>query len=155
MKKTVLILLCVILLVCSLTGCSSKTPVTAELFVETMEASGFTTADVTAETETNGLATAVIVAIADGEKYQIEFYQLTDSNTAEAVFRNNKQIFDNEHHTKTLSTELSANNYNYCGFNADGNFHMIARVDSTMLYCEADKAYKDEIVSLVEQLGYK
>lgn len=155
MKRTklLLLMLCVGVLLCTLTACGSKTPQTVSGFTDVMEAAGFDVQDVTATTNTNGLATAVLVAA--GEHYQLEFYKLTDSETGEGVFYNNKQLFTDEHAVQTLSNEVTLGNYNYYAFNADGNFHMIARIEDTMLYCEAAKEYKDEIVELVKALGYK
>lgn len=157
MKKVKLIafLMCVMMAACVLTGCAEKTPATEDGFTEIMQDAGFTVTDVTEETETNGLATAVIVAVSEDEGYQIEFWKLTDSETGEGVFYNNYNIFNEEHSVKTMSTETMLGNYNYYAFTADGDFHMISRIDDTMLYCEADKEYKEEIVDLVKALGYK
>lgn len=151
-KRVVLFLFCIAIL-CSLIGCSSKTAQTVEGFTDFMETAGFEVTDATADTETNALASAVIIALC--ENYQIEFYQLIDNETGKAVFYNNKSIFDKEHSIKTMSVQSSFGNYDYYAFTADGNFHIIARIDSTMLYCEADKEYKDEIVKYVKELGYK
>lgn len=153
MRKCAALAACVLLLAGALCGCSSKTAITAADFTQTMETEGFTVMDVTAETETNDLATAVLIAA--NQNYQIEFYVLTDADTGEGVFYNNRQLFDDDHSVKTLSSEVSSDNANYYAFNADGNFHMISRVDNTMLWCEADQTYREEIVALVEKLGYK
>ncbi len=146
-------LITAVMMICSLCGCSSKTAIDAETFTKTLEAESFTVADVTNDTEINGLATSVLFA--SNENYQIEFYVLTDNDTGEGVFNNNRQLFDDEHSVKTMSSEITSGNYNYYAFNADGDFHMIARVDNTILWCEAEKTYKDEIVDLVKKLGYK
>lgn len=153
LTKALAFVLCLGMILCFMTACSSKTPQTVSGFTEVMEAADFEVQDVTSDTETNGLATAVLVAV--GENYQIEFFELTDSETGEGVFYNNKQIFTDEHSVQTMSSEVTSGNYNYYAFNADGNFHMIARIDNTMLYCEAAKEYKDEIVEFVKTLGYK
>ena len=50
-------MLCLLTIVCCLTGCSQKTAQTAAGFTEFMEASGFEVQDVTEDIETNGLAT--------------------------------------------------------------------------------------------------
>ena len=152
-NKIVVALVSIVVLMCALCGCSAKTAIDAETFSKTMETENFTVTDVTNDTETNGLATSVLIAANDN--YQIEFYVLTDNDTGEGVFYNNQNLFDEEHSAKTISSEVSSGNYNYYAFNADGNFHMIVRVDNTMLWCEADKTYKDEIVDLVKKLGYK
>ncbi len=151
--KIAIVLISAVMLMCIMCGCSSKTAIDAETFTKTMESESFIITDVTNDTETNGLATSVLIAA--NENYKIEFYVLTDNDTGEGVFYNNKQLFDDEHSVKTMSSEFTTGNYNYYAFNADGNFHMIARVDNTMLWCEAEKTYKDEIVDLIEKLGYK
>ena len=153
LTKVIILVLCFGMLLCVMTACSSKTPQTVSGFTEVMEAAGFEVQDVTADTETNDLATAVLVAV--GENFQIEFYELIDSETGEGVFYNNKQLFTDEHSVKSMSSEVTSGNYDYYAFNANGNFHMIARVDNTMLWCEAAKEYKSEIVELVKSLGYK
>ena len=153
LTKAIALVLCLGMLLCVMTACSSKTPQTVSGFTEVMEAASFEVQDVTADKETNDLATAVLVAV--GENFQIEFYELIDSETGEGVFYNNKKLFTDEHSVTTMSSEVTSGNYNYFAFNADGNFHMIARVDNTMLWCEAAKEYKDEIVEFVKTLGYK
>ncbi len=153
LTRVIAFALCFGMILCFMTACSSKTPQTVSGFTEVMETADFEVQDVTADTETNGLATTVLIAV--GENYQIEFYELTDSETGEGVFYNNKQLFTDEHSVTTMSSEVTSGNYDYYAFNADGNFHMIARVDNTMLWCEAAKEYKDEIVELVKTLGYK
>ena len=153
--KLFALLLCVTLLASALTGCGSRTPVTKEVFTQTMENAGFTVMDVTETTQTNGLATGVLIAMNEKDGYQIELWELVDEETGEGVFYNNKNSFEVEHSSKTMSMSVTAGNYNYFAFTADGNFHMIARIANTMLYCEADKAYKDDIVDLAKQLGYK
>lgn len=153
LTKAIALVLCFGMLLCVMTACSSKTPQTVSGFTKVLEAAGFEVQDVTADTETNDLATAVLVAV--GENFQIEFYELVDSETGEGVFYNNKKLFADEHSVTTMSSEVTSGNYNYYAFNADDNFHMIARVENTMLWCEAAKEYKSEIIELVKTLGYK
>ena len=147
------IIISLAMMICLMTACGSKTPQTDIGFTRVMESAGLEVQNVTTDTETNSLATLVLIAV--GENYQIEFYEFSDSETGEAVFYNNKQIFEDEHSFKTMSSETASGNYNYFAFNADGNFHMISRIDNTMLYCEAAKEYKSEIIDLVKTLGYK
>ena len=136
-----------------LTGCGSKTAQTVDGFIQVMEDAGFEVEDVTAEMGTNDLATSVIIAV--GENYQIEFLELVDSETGKGVFNGNKAVSEDEHSVKSLILEVSSSNYNYYAFNADGEFHMIARIDNTMIYCVADKEFRSEIVNLAKTLGYK
>ena len=155
MKKTKIIFLAafICLALLAITSCSKKTPQTTKGFTDIMEEAGFEVLDITEMYSDRGPVSSVIIA--RNENYQIDFYKLTDNNTAIGVFSNNKQIFDDEHSSKTFSTSVSSGNYDYYAFNAEGYFHMIARVDDTMLFCEAKEEYKDEILELVKKLGYK
>ena len=151
--KLVSLVLCAVLMAGLLTGCSSRTPATVKTFQMHMEAAGFTVEDVTAVTETNGLADAILVAV--GEDYQIEFWDLVGTNAGQTVFRATRNSLSAEHPAKFMEVEITSNAYSYFAFNADGNFHVIARVEDTMLLCEAEKEHKDEIVDILKQLGYK
>ena len=142
-----------VLLTAALTGCGSKTAQTTDGFTKIMEDAGFEVADVTSQTEMDDLITSILIAT--GDYYQMEFYVLVDNETCEDIFDQEMKTFDDEHSVKTLSVKHSTNNYNYYAFNSDGDFHMIARIDNTMLYCVADKKYKSEIVELLKTLGYK
>ena len=109
--KVTTIMICLAPMMCFLTACGNKTPQTVSGFSKVMEDAGFEIQDLTDDTETKDLATSVIVAV--GENYQIEFYELVDSETGKGVFYNNKQIFNDEHSFKTMSSEVTAGNYNY------------------------------------------
>lgn len=63
LTKALAFVLCLGMVLCFMTACSSKTPQTVSGFTEVMEAADFEVQDVTADTETNGLATAVLVAV--------------------------------------------------------------------------------------------
>ena len=152
-KRILISILCVVTIICCLTGCSPKTAQTVSGFTEFMEAAGFEVQNVTANTETNGLTTAVLIAAC--ENYQIEFSVLKDSETGEFVFTMAKNLFDEEYSVKTMSLKVEIGDYNYYSFTADGNFHMITRIENTMIWCVADKAYKEEIVDCIKALGYR
>jgi len=153
MKKFISLTLSLLIISLLFSACAPKNPISADSFITQMESEGFTVIDVTSSTETNGNATKVLIA--KKGNYQIEFYQLINKEIGEAVFETNKRIFDEEHSFKTLSLSVSISNHNYYAFNADEDFHMISQIDDTMLYCDASVAYRDEIISIVEKLGYK
>jgi len=153
--KIIVFFLCITMITVSFVGCSSKMPITSNQFSQTMIAANFTVENVTARTQTNGLATSVIVAVKDDGSYQIEFWELTDGEVGKNVYNNNKKQLSKEHSSKAVLSEFNLGNYNYYAFTADGNFHMVTRIDNTMLYCEVDKEYKEEIIDFAEQLGYK
>ncbi len=154
MKKAISFILLVAMLTIILSGCGgSRTPLSTDEFTQIMETVGFDVQDVTADTDTNGLGNAVLIAV--GENYQIEFYELVDSETGEQLFGYEKAIFDEAESVKVLSTEMNVNNYNYYAFTGGDTFYLIARIDNTLIYCVASNEYKSEIVDHIKALGYK
>ena len=151
--KKIRIGLILLLMLGLLSGCKGKTPLSPEGFTVIMEEAGFAVEDVTSARETDGLATTLLVA--EGEHYGMEFYQLTDEATAQALFFSGKNVFEEEHRTQSVSVSLTMPHYNYYAFNAEGDFHLIARVADTMIYCTAEKEYRSEIQDLVKKMGYK
>lgn len=152
LTKLALAALVCVLLLSALTGCGAKTAQTADGFTQVMKDAGFDVENATAELGTDDV-TSILFAV--GKNYQIEYYAFADNETCEDFFSYTMEEFDEEFTTKSFSSKITLNNYKYYAFNADGEFHMIVRVDNTMLCCIADKAYKSEIVELVKTLGYK
>ena len=150
-KVTLAVFACALLL-SAFTGCGAKTAQSADGFTQIMEDAGFDVADMTAELGTDEI-TSILFAV--GTNYQMEYYAFNDSESCADCFYFNKEEFDEEFSVKSFSSEITLNTYNYYAFNADGDFHMIARVDNTLLICVADKAYKSEITDLLKTLGYK
>ena len=156
MKPTLTKLTCTVfacaLLLSILTGCGAKTAQTADGFTKIVEDAGLEVEDVTAELGTDDISS---VLFAVGGNYQMDYYAFADDETCADFFYVIMEEFDEEFSSKSFSSKITMNNYNYYAFNADGDFHMLARVDNTLLLCVADKAYKSEIVDLVKTLGYK
>ena len=146
-------MLAVLLLLTLLTGCGDKTPQTAEGFTEIMEAADFIVQDVAADTETGGTVTTLLIA--EGENYELQFGEFTDSESCKEIYNQSRQAFNEENPVRTMSLETSMGNYNYYAFTAGGEFHLVARIDNTMLYCVADVAYRSEIIDFAETLGYR
>ena len=151
--RTVSLVLCVVLLAALLTGCSSRTAATPDSFQAVMEAAGFTVENATETIARNDVANVILVASKDN--YGIEFWNLNDAETAQMVFRIVSASLSGEHSVKFMEIKTTANAYGYYAFTANGNFHVIARIDNTMLLCEAEKEHKSEILDIIKQLGYK
>lgn len=147
-RKLITLGCCLLLVLCIFAGCSKKTPQTAQGFTDIMEKAGFTVEPI----QHDGISCTPEALVASNDNYQLEFYNIND---AEHVFSSLKRQFDDAHSTRNLSLSVSTNTYDYYCFNAGGEFHMIARIENTLLYCEADAQYRDEIVDLVKELGYK
>lgn len=152
MKQKLILVLAVALTVClALVGCSEKTALSADAFSEAMEEEGFTVVDVSDTTE--GDAEKVLVAV--GDEYQIEYFSFEDEELAEAVFETNREIVEDKDFSSSSHVSKSGPNYNYFSLTGDGEFFIVAQVEDTMIYCNADKDCKEEVEELLEELGYK
>ena len=149
-KITVIVMM--VMMLVGLTACSKKTAISVEEFNDTLESKGYTIEDATGQLAPDSI-TAISLALSDN--YQIEFYEFVDDRTATAVFQENKIIFERAADSGA-SAEITKNlmNYNYYSASTSSTFYMLAKIDNTMLYVEADVAYKDEIVEIVKELGY-
>lgn len=155
--RVVLLLICITLIACCLTGCFSKTAQTEADFGKIMREAGFEIKVMTGNSNSNGMANnyAKSILVAENDNYEIEFYCFKGAETAKSVFDNCRSQFDNQHPTNRATSKVNQGNYNYYAITADGEFHMISRVDDTILRCEADKEYKKEIIGYAKELGYK
>ncbi|MBQ2972659.1 MAG: hypothetical protein IJE16_08990 [Ruminococcus sp.] len=151
-KKLSLVLV-IILLILSLFGCGAKEAKTPEEFKSFMEGKGFTVVDSTLFAQDIIKADTVLTAL--GDNYEIDYYELSTQTGASSLFELNKEAFENEETAVNLTTHLSSDNFDYYSLVSDTGFHMTARVDNTVVYCYTDAEYKDEIVELITELGYK
>lgn len=151
MKKTISILLS-LLMVLGLTACGeSKAPITAEKFISQMKERGFAITDAT-DQFAEGITESV--TIASNDKYQIEFYVLPSKEQAASVFANNKEAF--EALAEGISSHVSKNigGYNYFSLTTSEGYFLIARIDNTFLYAAVMPENKKDVTEVVQLLGY-
>lgn len=156
MKKVSAIVLAVVMVLSlfCLTGCSPKVSLTAEDFKTTMEAKGFTVKDVSEQVAENPQITKAYVAISGDEQYQIEFYETDTAETAQRLYAGNKVIFEESASGASSNSSASAANYNSFKMTADGYYKVLSRIDNTLIYVNAPKEYKDEIKTVLDEIGY-
>ncbi|MDO4749127.1 MAG: hypothetical protein Q4A12_08145 [Eubacteriales bacterium] len=143
----------IFIMIVLLTACGNKTPKTADEFTSFMESKGFTVADSTLFAQTIITADTVLTALNDN--YEIDFYVLSSDTGASSLFELNKSAFESDGSTVSETTNISSDNYNYYDNISDTGFRLTARVDNTVLYCYTDAEYKDEIIDIITELGYK
>ncbi len=152
-KKLISVIL-LILIALTFGACGQeRVPQSVEGFQSLMTEAGYELYDATLTTDTGSKANSVLLAL--DENYTIEYYNFIDDATAEYSFNSNKEIFENENTTKVMVKELSFNDYDYYSYSSTDNFYMVSRINNTMLYCVADKEYREDIVEVAEMLGYK
>ncbi len=151
--KKLLIAVSVVILTITLVACSTKTPLTVEGFTDIMESEGFSVSDATVFSQTVVIADTVMVAMND--YYSIEFYDIDCNKTAYEFFELNKDAFENEDAVPTSTTEQNSSNFDYYDMTSDTGFHLVSRIDNTVVYCYTDEEYKDDVLKLVDTLGYR
>ncbi len=116
-----------------------------------MEENDFTVVDSTLFAQTAVTANTVLSALNDN--YQIEFYDIDCDATAKQFYQLNKTAFEQDT-TAVTTSEKNSDNYDSYYMVTDTDFCLTSRIDNTVIYCYTDVEYKDEILKLVEDLGY-
>lgn len=135
------------------TGCT-KTSTTTDAFKTLTEESGLITADATAQFAEYDFVKEVTLAISEDQSYQFEFYVLSDQERAKAFFEDNKNLF--EESLTGIYSQSSVTGKNYAQYSAttDTEYKFIEYIDTTVLYINVDKAYKNEAEDFIKGLGY-
>ena len=144
------LLLAIVLLVSACTV--FKSAKSAEDFTEYFKEAGFKVYDITARAESNGKASSVLVATNDS--YQLEFYVMKDTETAENAFSQNKKVFTEKKPLQDLTTTIDSRNYNFYSTTDSGMFYVISRVKDTILYGTISAECRDEVKQLIGDFGY-
>ncbi|MBP3799703.1 MAG: hypothetical protein ILA19_01850 [Bacilli bacterium] len=144
------VLLCTIIVV---TGCSKKV-ITAENFKNTMDSKGYNVVDVTDQFASQGTMKKGYVALQKESKYQVEFFELETEVAAESMFETNKKRFEEMKGSSSAETSVDGSNYSKYTLSTGGKFKVVTRVENTLLYLDVDKEYKDEVGTIIDNLGY-
>lgn len=147
-------LLCVMALI-GFTGCGkNKNAISADEFCTKIENKGFLTTDSTAQYASSKEITESYIAISKDYSYQIEFVVLDSTSAAQSMFSKNKSIFESEKGSSNLTSSKELANYSKYTLKTNGKYKVVSRIDNTLIYINADAEYKDEIDSILDELGY-
>ena len=156
-KKTIFIILGVILalvIVGFIFFNKTKTPISEENFINSMETKGYIITDVKDQFANVDEIDKAYIATSSDSSYQIEFYILADESSAISMFNRNKQIFEDS--KSNVSGETSVTKKNSAKFTLSTNnmLKVVSRIDNTLIYLDVDKDKSDEIKPLLKELGY-
>ena len=135
-----------------ITGCSKKA-ITAEQFKEKMENKGYKIYDVTSQYESQISIKKGYVASKDN-KYQIEFYELNNKSAATYMYKNNKEIFEDNKGSDSIVTDVNLPSYSKYNSTTNGKYRVLCQVKNTFLYVEVSKKYKEDVKDIEDYLGY-
>ena len=151
--KNIKLLLISIFMILMLTGCTEKTAITTKEFVSHAHAYTYEPYNIIEQySQFEHIKEATLVRGREG--WQIEYYVLTDSNSADSMFITNKNKFEKSKGNTSKSVNTSGTNYNTYMLETNGTYKYISRVDNTLLYVDENIDYKNEIKEFIEELGY-
>lgn len=152
-KKLILVITCLsFIFLC--TGCGNKTALNYENFKSKMEEKNFVIQDATSQMSDYNYINKVYIAIDSSNSYQIEFYELLDSDYASGFYNNNKNIFEQNKSSSAIETSISSGNNAKYTLTTNGKYKVVSRIDNTVIYVNADDTYKTEIKDILKELGY-
>lgn len=137
-----------------LTSCS-KTPSDADAFRALAEKKGYNVYDVTAQyINAPQIKKAIVVAPKD-KSFQIEFYIITDRNSAKELFQAQSEVMDGAVGKSWSGDVSNGNNYAKRTVNTDEQFMVLSYIENTMLYVPlTDKEYKKSVETFISEFKY-
>lgn len=134
------------------TGCTKKVELSAEEFKSRMEKDGYTVQEATSQFSQYDYIKKVYIAQNKDKTYQIEFYAMSNEESAESFYAHNKSVFENV--SSASRTTVNLGNYSKYSQTGGGMYSVISRIGKTAIYVNANKDYKDEIKSVLDKLDY-
>jgi len=154
-KKNLSIAMVVVLGVCLLllTGCFTKTALTAESFEELMKAEGYVVSNLTDQYE-EGLVKNVLVAMDTTNDYQIEFFEQNSDADARVSFNMNVETMEENKGSMSSSTSFTGQNYEKQTMFSNGEYWVVSRIDNTVVFAHVSENNKDLAKAIIEKIGY-
>ena len=131
-----------------------KESITSEEFKSIMESKGYKIVEITSQYAQYGYIEKAYIATTNDRKYQIEFYTLSNDESAIYFYNTNKTIFENSKQGVTSETNAELKNYSKYTLNNNGKYNVISRINNTAIYINEDEQYKDIIKDLLKEIGY-
>ena len=156
MNKRILILPLLLIMLFTFTACKKeeeKKPISGDSFKLVAEGDKYTTKDVTKNFKSDSGITEAIVAAVENQ-YQVEFYTLKDSKTAQKMYDRNKKRFENIKSSLDKAEVTETDNNSEYKISTNGRYMLLNKIDNTLIYANVEDKYKDSVTTLIKQLGY-
>lgn len=151
-KKKALIILCAAAVLFFISGCGNKTAITADDFKSKMEEKGFTVTDMTSQSNTEKLSSALL-AQSEDNSYQIQFLVLDSEDTSVSTYNNAAESIKSQTNAN-VKTETTTNHTAHIKYVTSEKIYDMSRIDNTILYSVASADKQDEVENIFEELGY-
>ncbi len=133
----------------------SKEAISVEKFKSVMEGKEFLVLDAKQSqfASVNYIKSANIAAKKD-RSYQLEFYELTSDSDAISFYNNNLNIFKSYYTNGSSEANVNTKNTSKYTLNTSDKYRVLSRIGNTVLYVSVDAKYKDDVNSIIKDLGY-
>ena len=152
-KGLMLSTLCFVVLF-MVTGCGNKVAISSSDFKTKMEKKGYTVDDVTSQFDGYDYLSKVYIALSSDSAYQIEFYELSDVDSASILFDNSKAAFENSKSSDSPEDSVDLENHEKYTLTTNGQFKVVSRIDNTVIYLDVPDTYKSSVEGVLKDLGY-
>lgn len=147
--SSVIHVLLIIALAISLTACQSKEPVTAEFFIEKVEALGYQALDVTDQYDESSHVLKVVNV--EYGSIHIDFVEIDGTDNATGVFNTNKTTVESY---KGSTSSVSTGKYDKYTMKTSEKYYIVERVGTTVIYAYCDKSESESLDNIIKELGY-
>lgn len=156
-KLTLAAIAMILTIALCLTGCSSRTALTADSFSEAITAAGYTVTDVTEEySDYSEIVSARRASPSDGTGtgFDVLFFVYTDSESAGMLFDGAKALLEENAGSSRSYTSVDLFNYQKYTISSGGSYNLLSRIDNTLIYISTSSDRSASVKELIEQLGY-
>lgn len=157
--KRIISIAAAFLVIFSLASCSGggseSTPMTANQFKSSMEEKGLSVVDQTDSVDADSSYQDIVVAT-DGDKYSIEYYAMTDVESAKNVYSYATNNLDSNYKDDS-SAVILANSTEDSGryeVTASDYYCVVWQNKNVVVYLTSSVDYKDEVRSILSEIGY-
>lgn len=153
MKKSIYLLVTLILGIVLLTGCVNKNKLEPNDFVDLVEQNNYKTTNVIDNFTTYPKIKNAFVAQNEDMTYQLEYYELETNEDAKLFFNSNKEILAKLEGAKATAN-IETDKYQKYIQSTEKAYSLISRIDNTVIYANVKIEYKDEVNKIIKTLGY-
>lgn len=153
MKKKVFLVLVLMGSLLLLTGCSKKA-ITIEEFTSSVDTNKYTVGEYESgqiDTIIEGLERGAYIT---NGAFNINFYVLSNPAQAIDLFGLYKEEFEAQDADERKKYTIKADDYEIYELTTDAMYNYICRVKNTLVYVSANAEDKDEVKSIIKNIGY-
>ena len=152
--KLTALVLALVLMTSILTSCK-KTPSGNEAFRKTAASYGYDVIDISDQyTKAEAIKTA-IVAAPKNRAFQIEFYMLTDMESAVKIYNAQSDILESQKAEGSTNKVSSGRNYAKRTVTSGGNYMIVEYVENTIIYIPPTKVEnKKDVDEFLKKFRY-